>query len=83
MSEAVERVPAGPGYVLAVPGQTQAWTRWKAREGEIFAPATRARMMLSVLRQFNEDTGGRFLGDTLADVVDGLGRLAAEGDGHE
>jgi hypothetical protein len=86
-----QRVPGDPRFVrllcngaVPMPALTTARARWEARQAEAYGDVrTRARMLLPILDQFNEETQGRFLALTLAQLRHGLADLATEGDADE
>ena len=88
---AAQRVPGDPRFVrllcngaVPMPALTTARARWEARQAEAYGDVrTRARMLLPILDQFNEETQGRFLALTLAQLRHGLADLATEGDADE
>jgi hypothetical protein len=89
---AAQRVPGDPRFVrllcngaVPMPALITARARWEARQAAAYGDVrTRARMLLPILDQFNEETRGRFLGLTMAQLRHGLADLAAaEGEADE
>ena len=82
-----DRLPGDPRYVrllcdgaVAMPAPTTARACWEAQLAERYNDnRIRARMMLPILDQFNEETGGRFLTLTIAELRDAMANLAEDG----
>jgi hypothetical protein len=78
------RIPGDPRFVrliesgeVAMPALTTARARWEARQADVIGNGLmRARMLLPILDQFDDETSARFSGLTMAELRSAVAALA-------